>query len=213
MVAFPPSGNEDSWTAVEGYTLSGEKVSLDVHNAPSVPVVVIDDHGYYAMKDNVKQLNTLLQDSGLQQKTEQPPLSLSAKATATGFDSSKLTKIRLEDDHDSWIKGAAEVYALVTGVLSQNEPQVLAVEMPYLDNDKTDYYPNQIVINWSAYDYRAVDMLLYESDNGTNYKDLVQALADRYWCSRQSCGLGTFCRRCRNYEPCDFCHARFMVCR
>ncbi|MEI8631111.1 DUF3103 family protein [Vibrio sp. PP-XX7] len=123
-----------------------------------------------AMKDNAKQLNTLLQASGLQQKTEQPALSLSAKETATtaGFDSSKLTKIRLEDDHDK-VKGAAEVYALVTGVLSQNEPlQVLAVrEMPYLDNDKTDYYPNQIVINWSAYDYRVVDMLLYESDNGT----------------------------------------------
>ncbi|MDW6005063.1 DUF3103 family protein [Vibrio mangrovi] len=175
VVAYPPSGNEDSWTTIEGYTLDGAKVSLAVDQEPDVPVLVVDDDGYYAMKDSVKELNTLLQQSGLQKVSPESLLNTQVNAAA-GFDSTKLTKVRVKDVHESWIKGPAEVYSLVTGVLSGNEPQILAVEMPYLDYNETDYYPNQIVINWSEYNYRAVDMLMYEHDSGTNYKELVKVL-------------------------------------
>ncbi|SHO59356.1 DUF3103 family protein [Vibrio quintilis] len=176
IVAYPPSGDEASWTEIEGYNLSGEKVSLDVDQEPSVPVLVVDDNGYYAMKDSVTKLNTLLQKNGLQKKASLESLLSTQASAATGFDSTKLTKVRAKDVHENWIKGPAEAYSLVTGVLTGNEPQVIAVEMPYLDYKKTDYYPNQIVINWSKYNYRAVDMLMYEHDSGTNYKDLVKVL-------------------------------------
>ncbi|SHE41204.1 DUF3103 family protein [Vibrio gazogenes] len=175
VVAYPPSGDEDSWTQIVGYTLSGDKVSLAVDQEPDVPVLVVDDNGYYAMKESVKKLNTLLQENGLQEKTAQAP-RLSTQTEATGFDATKLTKVNVNNVHEPWIKGAAEIYGIVSGVLTSNKPQILVVEMPYLDNKETNYYPNQIVINWSEYDYRVVDMLMYEHDSGTNYKTLVQAL-------------------------------------
>ncbi|KUI97758.1 hypothetical protein VRK_33210 [Vibrio sp. MEBiC08052] len=176
VVAYPPSGDEDSWTKVVGYTLSGDKVSLAVDQEPNVPVLVVDDNGYYAMKESVKKLNTLLQENGLQAKTSHTPHFSAQANEATGFDATKLTKVNVNNVREPWIKGAAEVYSVVTGVLSGNEPQIIAVEMPYLDYKETNYYPNQIVINWSEYDYRVVDMLMYEHDSGTNYKTLVQAL-------------------------------------
>jgi hypothetical protein len=176
IVAYPPSGDEDAWTKIEGYTLSGDKVSLDVDQEPNVPVLVVDDDGYYAMKDTVKKLNTLLQKNGLQKKPSLESLLSTQANEAAGFDSTKLTKVRVKNAHEHWIKGPAETYSLVTGVLTGNEPQIIAVEMPYLDYKNTDYYPNQIVINWSKYNYRAVDMLMYEHDSGTNYKNLVKVL-------------------------------------
>ncbi|QMV16299.1 DUF3103 family protein [Vibrio spartinae] len=176
VVAYPPSGDEDSWTQVVGYTLSGDKVSLAVDQEPDVPVVVVDDNGYYAMKESVKKLNTLLQENGLQEQTANAPRLSTQANEATGFDATKLTKVNVNNVREPWIKGAAEIYSIVSGVLSGNEPQIIAVEMPYLDDKETNYYPNQIVINWSEYDYRVVDMLMYEHDSGTNYKTLVQAL-------------------------------------
>ncbi|CAM4021779.1 hypothetical protein VA7868_02860 [Vibrio aerogenes CECT 7868] len=173
VVSYPPAGDEKSWTEAEGYALDGDKVQLDVNHAPDIPVVVIDDHGYYAMKDKVNHLNKMLKKSGLQKDM---PLPSVTTAAATGFESSKITKIKFADTKESWLKGAAEMYALVTGVLSKNDPQIVAVEMPYLDYNETTYYPDQIFINWSIYDYAAVDMLFYEHDNDTNYKQIVQAL-------------------------------------
>ncbi|WNJ97184.1 DUF3103 family protein [Vibrio ruber] len=176
VVAYPPSGDEASWTEVTGYTLSGDKTSLAVDQEPNVPVLVVDDNGYYAMKEGMEKLNALLQKSGLQEKASAAPQQSMQAQSATGFDATKLTKISVKDTHEPWVKGPAEIYSLVTGVLTDNKPQVIAVEMPYLDDKEATYYPNQIVINWSAYDYRVVDMLMYEHDSGTNYKTLVQAL-------------------------------------
>ncbi|SHO59355.1 DUF3103 family protein [Vibrio quintilis] len=176
VVSYPPAGDEKSWTEAEGYSLDGDKVQLDVNNAPDVPVVVIDDHGYYAMKSKVSNLNKMLKKNGLQKDMPLPSVTTAATATATGFESSKITKIKFADTKESWLKGPAEMYALVTGVLSKNKPQIVAVEMPYLDYNETTYYPDQIFINWSIYDHAAVDMLFYEHDNDTNYKQIVQAL-------------------------------------
>ncbi|MCY7295721.1 DUF3103 family protein [Alteromonas sp. a30] len=170
VVAFPPAGNESSWTEVTGYDLKGRTVSMDVNEAPDFPVIVVEDHGYHAMQRKLTTLNEALRQAGLQK-------SAPAIASATGFDAKKLTKIRLDDDQEPWVKGSAEIYGLVTGVLAGNEPQVVAVDMPYLDKDGTNYYPNQLFINWSQYEYQVVDMLLYEDDgDDVNYKELVKAL-------------------------------------
>jgi len=167
VVAFPPQGEESSWNEVVGYDLKGGTVSMNVDVAPDFPVIVVEDSGYHAMQAGIAQLNKMLQASGLQSEFA---------TQSAGFDAKKLTKIRLKDDEEPWVKGAAEIYGLVTGVLQNNSPQVVAVDMPYLDHDDTTYYPNQIVINWSEYNYQVVDMLLYEADGNTNYKELVKAL-------------------------------------
>ena len=77
-----------------------------------------------------------------------PQYSLSAETTAP-IQTTQLKKIRLSDDQEPWISGKAEIYAIVTGVNpSRDEPALDLVEMPYLDYDNKDYYPNQIVIHW-----------------------------------------------------------------
>jgi hypothetical protein len=48
--------------------------------------------------------------------------------------------------------------------------------MPYLDYDGTDYYPGQILVDWSHFRYNAVDAVMMEEDDGTNYRALAQAL-------------------------------------
>ncbi|MCK5923104.1 MAG: DUF3103 family protein [Methylococcales bacterium] len=88
-----------------------------------------------------------------------------------------MKRIILEDDHEPWISGKAEIYAIITGVdPSREEPVVDLVEMPYLDYAGKEYLPNQIVVYWSRYRWGAVDMVLMEQDDGTNYKDLAQLL-------------------------------------
>nr|WP_254843627.1 DUF3103 family protein [Pseudoalteromonas sp. SK20] len=44
------------------------------------------------------------------------------------------------------------------------------MDLPYLDHDKTDYSPNQVLIHWQRYRWQAVDLLLMEQDDNTNYK-------------------------------------------
>jgi len=48
--------------------------------------------------------------------------------------------------------------------------------MPYLDYDKQDYFPNQVMIQWSRYRWGAADLILMEQDDGTDYKELAKLL-------------------------------------
>lgn len=50
--------------------------------------------------------------------------------------------------------------------------------MPYLDKDKNDYYPNQILLFWDDYAYQAANIQLYEQDSNYNYKELVKIIVD-----------------------------------
>jgi hypothetical protein len=50
--------------------------------------------------------------------------------------------------------------------------------MPYLDDDGTTYYPNQVLVNWSSYKYNLADVVMMEADSDTNYAALAKALAD-----------------------------------
>ncbi|TDF39379.1 DUF3103 family protein [Alteromonadaceae bacterium M269] len=170
VVAFPPAGDEKSWTQVVGYSMSGEEVYMDVDTKPDFPVLVVDSEGYHTLSLGIQKVNSLLSASGLQKE------STVSVANTGGFEATKLSKIHLNDDEEPWIKGGAEVYALVNGVLEDNDPNIVAVQMPYLDHDGTNYYPNQIVVSWRDYNYQIADMLLYEADSNHNYKDLVQAL-------------------------------------
>ena len=108
-----------------------------------------------------------------------PSQDATAGDEAQPLSTSVLKRIRLNDDEEPWISGAAEVYGVVTGVNpSRDEPVLDIVDMPYLDHDGRDYTPNQILIHWQRYRWQAADVLLMEQDDNTNYQELATTFLD-----------------------------------
>lgn len=165
LVAYAPPGRERDWTAVPAFYRGGEALALDPRRAPAAPVIVVGTRRTSA-KD-VAEANSMLQRAGLQHA---PALA------AASIETSRLDSIRLVDDEEPWISGAAEVYAVVSGVVGDNQPEVHIVDMPYLDNDGTTYAPRQIVIDWSGFQYRVANVQLFEHDDNTSYQQLVMVL-------------------------------------
>ncbi len=170
LIAYVPEGDEDEWQYIPAIrAATGEALQLDVNQAPQQPVIVVETHGSHSMQRFVADLN-----AGFQQLSTKNRLS--KQAMNTNVETTKLTKISLQNDQEPWIKGGAEIFTIVAGVFDNNVPSIQAVELPYLDHDNTNYYPNQLIINWSDYDYNAVNFSMYEEDSGTNYKELAKAL-------------------------------------
>jgi hypothetical protein len=169
VVAYAPAGSEQSWTEIPAYRLDGTPVALDPRHAPAIPVLVIETHGRLAMRQGIAEANAVLQQAGLQRVAP-------SAAAATARWTTKLTSIRLVDDEEPWISGAAEIYAVTSSVVGDNAPQLKIVELPYLDNDGTTYAPNQIILDWNDYAYQAANIQLFEHDDNTSYQQLVTAL-------------------------------------
>ncbi|KJY89478.1 hypothetical protein TW84_12115 [Vibrio neptunius] len=189
LFAFEPSGDDSNWQYIEAYDVYGQVHQLDVYDMPDVPVLVVDSNGaeelragLMAMQAEMKRLG---QDTELTTNESAPkPVAKMSKmsrsvaaANVEPLNTTQLTKIRLNDDQEPWISGKAEVYAIITGVdPSRVEPEIDLVEMPYLDYDGQDYYPGQTMILWPRYRWGAVDMILMEQDDGTDYKELAKLL-------------------------------------
>lgn len=184
LFAYEPSGPEEQWTYIEAFDVYGNIHNLNVHELPDVPVLVIDNNSKAELEAGLKAMQAEMQKLG--QATKYQPYAagkLSQKAAALAeesvqsFQTTVLKKIHLDDDEEPWISGKAEIYALVTGVSpTYDEPALDLVEMPYLDYDNKDYFPNQIMIKWPNYRWGAADIILMEQDDGTNYKDLAKLL-------------------------------------
>ncbi len=176
LVAYAPPGNEKSWKVITAFDQAGAPHRLPVWEPPSQTVLVVGLDAEADLKAGLTLLNEGLRVAGLQ--PEEP------RASTAGIPTSKLTKISMQDDQEPWIKGAAEVYALVAGVdPSRDQASIAAVDLPYLDYDGRTYYPNQIVIFWSNYRYAAADILFYEHDDNYNYQTILAMLVE---------GIGTF---------------------
>lgn len=171
LVAYAPAGSENSWTEVPAYQLGGARVTLDAQRAPEVPVLVVETDGQLALRKAIDEANLLLQSAGLQQLA-----SKTGPLNATNIQTARLDSIRLSFDHEPWISGAAETYAIVSGVIGTNDPQMLIVDMPYLDTDNFTYLPNQIVVNWSNFQFQIANIQIFEHDTNTSYKDLITAI-------------------------------------
>jgi len=75
---------------------------------------------------------------------------------------------------EPWIAGAAEISVVVNGINpSRDEPVLDIVDLPYLNHDRHEYNPNQVVIYWDRYRWGAVDLIILEHDDGMNYKELA----------------------------------------
>jgi hypothetical protein len=151
--------------------MSGKWLSLDAHVPPNQPTLVVRINGRLSMEKQLAQANELLRAAGLQNA-----LPNFSQPKGTGHWTTRLDGIWLDNDEEPWISGAAEVYAITSGVLPGNQPQIQVVDMPYLDNEHHTYYPQQIVLDWANYSYGVASVLLYEHDDNTNYKQLVTVL-------------------------------------
>lgn len=187
LFAFEPSGNDDAWQYIEAFDVYGQIHQLDVYQLPDVPVFVVDNDSTIELKAGLQamraEMQRLGQDSQLSTEDSSSvesstrTLSRSADSDTPPLSTTVLKKIRLQDDKEPWISGRAEIYALVTGVdPSRDKPTIDLIDMPYLDYDQQDYFPNQVVIHWSRYRWGAADIVLMEQDDGTDYKELAKQL-------------------------------------
>jgi hypothetical protein len=172
LIAYAPKGNEKSWSFIPAIDLAtGEAVQLEVDQAPERAVLVVETHGQYSMENFITDVNIKLSNTGAA-----PSAKSVETARSSVVETTKLTKISLQNDQEPWIKGGAEIFTFVAGVFDNNNPAIKAVGLPYLDHDNTNYYPNQLIINWNDYAYNAVNFSMYEEDSETNYKDLAKAI-------------------------------------
>jgi len=161
---------DDAVEAVPAYDRAGARHTLDARVAPAVPVAVVGVDESRTLAAGIDVVRGELAARGLN-----GPAPL--RAAADGFWTTRVMSVRLKDDEEPWIKGDAEIYSIVTGVGVDSKPRVDIVQMPYLDDDGHDYYPGQILVDWSHFRYNAVDAVMMEEDDGTNYRALAQAIA------------------------------------
>ncbi|OJJ21026.1 hypothetical protein BKI52_10655 [marine bacterium AO1-C] len=179
LVAYAPDGKDEAnWKKVKAYTLDKKVVYLDPFKAPNVPVVVVETDGFEALKVEAELMNRELRKAGAQALVNRK-VDGQMKRTAGGIETTKLDRIRLNNDEEPWISGAAEIYAITSGVRgSNNEAQINVIPMYYLDYAGTTYYPNQILLFWDDYSYQAANIQLFEKDDNYNYKQMVGIIVD-----------------------------------
>ena len=182
LVAFEPMGDDTRWTEVEAFDRQGNIHRLDATVAPDVPVLVADINSREDLRSGMAMVNEALQAAGLQATAEQTLKNAMAARSnrvekaipCNGIETAKMTYIRVKDDKESWLSGKAEMYVLVNGIdPTVAEPEIRLVDMPYLDHEDTNYYPNQILIYWYNYRYLAVNANFYEHDDDTNWQEIL----------------------------------------
>ncbi|MEV6986652.1 DUF3103 family protein [Sphaerisporangium sp. NPDC051017] len=171
LVAAAPTDDEPA--PITAYDPRGGKVSLDPAKAPKRPVLVVDVDVAKALPLGLQVTRDALAARGL---VAAKPSGAQVKA-AGGYWATKVNAVRLKDDKEPWIKGDAEIFSVVGGFGLDGKATVNIVQMPYLDNDGTTYYPNQLLVHYSAYKYNLADVVMMEDDGDTNYLALAQAIA------------------------------------
>ncbi|MDQ1924299.1 DUF3103 family protein [Massilia pseudoviolaceinigra] len=178
LVAYAPAGKRSEWSDVEAFDQLGQVQLLDARTPPAMPVLIVGINAREDMRAGMAYVNRSLRAAGLQSA---PPkiAPKTASSMATGdIDTTRLDRVSLANSQESWVSGAAEVFAIVSGVQpDQAKAELSVVDMPYLDYAGTAYTPNQIMVFWSSYRYGAANIQLFEHDDNTNYKDLAVALS------------------------------------
>ncbi|MEG2805956.1 DUF3103 family protein [Stenotrophomonas sp.] len=174
-VATLPRGDDRQWTTLTAYDASGRSHLLDARVPPAFPVLIVDVDTRTAMEAGLQVVNAGLVARGLQSPER---IRLAANGSAS-LDLTRLDRIRLADDQEPWALGAAEVFAVVSGLqVGAAAPEMVTVTLPYLDHDNTDYSPGQPLVVWGNYRFDTANVQLFEDDGDTNYQDLLVALTD-----------------------------------
>jgi hypothetical protein len=168
LVAAAPT--DDVVTDVTAYDRDGRTVVLDATRMPKQPVFVVGVDSAKALPLGLAVISKTLDSRGI--NGAKP----AAGATA-GYWATMVREVRLNDDMEPWIKGSAEIFGITGGFGLDGKVKVDTVTMPYLDNDGSTYYPNQLIVHFSAYKYNLADFVMMEDDGDTNYLALAQAIA------------------------------------
>jgi len=169
LVAATPM--DDDVTGVTGYDHRGGQVRLDATRMPERPVLLVEVDTTKALEMGLRVMNETLTAYGISRAAP-------SVTAAGGYWATKVNAIRLNDDKEPWIKGAAEIFCIVGGFGLDGKVKIDTVQMPYLDHDNTTYYPNQLLVHFSAYKYNLADVVMMEDDGDTNYQQLAQAIAN-----------------------------------
>lgn len=170
LVAYAPKGQESHWEYIEAFDRNGTVHQLSVEEAPQRPILVVELNSREDMRAGLQLLNEQLQKAGMQRA--QP-------SNRAGLNTGKLDYIRVNDDKEPWILGDAEMYILVNGIDTEAEKaSIISQEMPYLDKDDKDYFPNQVIVVWDNYRYNACNFNVFEHDDSTNYKEIALKLIE-----------------------------------
>jgi hypothetical protein len=176
--------DDDSATTVTAYDSRGHAHTLSTRRTPDRPVYVVDIDVTKAMTAGLALVDRQFVKDGLSTPAATTPaartsgVSRTATPATGGYWTTKVDSVWLNDDEEPWISGDAEIFSIVSGFGFDGKVRVDTVDMPYLDNDHTTYYPNQILVNWSNYKYDLADVVMMEDDGDTNYSALAKAIAD-----------------------------------
>ncbi|MFW7378477.1 MAG: DUF3103 family protein [Oligoflexus sp.] len=92
-----------------------------------------------------------------------------------GHGSLMLDTIRFEYVYEPWIKGAAEVYMVVSYFDKNGVGATEMIELPSVDYDKRSYETRLISHIWNKNQYQIVNIAFFEHDSGHNYSGLLKA--------------------------------------
>lgn len=170
LVAYAPKGEESQWQFIEAFDRDGGVHQLSVNEAPKEAVLIVELDSRADMRAGLALLNDELQKAGFQPKTS---------SRRAGLNTGKLDYIRVNDDQEPWLLGDAEMYILVNGIDTEaSKASIISQELPYLDKEDRDYFPNQVLVVWDNYRYNACNLNVFEHDDSTNYKDIALKLMD-----------------------------------
>lgn len=172
LFAYEPKGSDKYWSQIEAFDHTGNSIFLDARKTPRVPVFVVELDSSKDLALGLEQMQTIF-SRGLRSNdpVDQFP------QPAANLETTLIDRISINDVQESWISGNAEIYALVTGIeADQKDAKITVVDMPYLNDDNKNYYPNQIIIFWNNYRYQAADIVFMEQDDNTNYQEIARRL-------------------------------------
>ena len=171
----PEDIDEKDMDEITVYDIDGNTHQISALEQPAKAVIVIENNGYEALKLRVNAMNKFLKSQNFQiDRTAE--LGIAAEGD---IEVSRLTSIHLKDDKEPWILGAAEVYAVTSGLRDdENAAQIQIIPMTYLDYKETTYNANQIMLYWDDYAYEAANIQFFEQDSNTSYKELTQNIVN-----------------------------------
>jgi len=168
LVAAAPT--DDVVTDVTAYDRDGKTVVLDATTMPKQPVFVVGVDVEKALPLGLEVIRQTLAGRGIDGAKP-------AAGPTAGYWATQVQQVRLNDDMEPWIKGSAEIFGITGGFGMDSKVKVDTLTMPYLDNDGSTYYPNQLIVHFSDYKYNLADFVMMEDDGDTNYLALATAIA------------------------------------
>lgn len=87
-----------------------------------------------------------------------------------------LQRIELKDAKESFPKGDAEIFAVISGVGIDGQPKVTVRQLPFLTAANQPRTPNMDLVHWSDFASRYVNIHLFERDGDLDFNVLARTL-------------------------------------